>query len=363
MPLRSPVTVIVLVLLLYLAAVLASNDGDPLAFVRIGTRYSRNDPAGSQGYDGQFVYYIARHPAPRTVAGMLDNPPYRYQRILLPLLARGLSFGNPAALPWVLVAIGVISHAAGTWVVARLLAGYNVSRWYALVYGLWPGFLLAVRLDLPEPLAYALIGAAILIEKPRPWLGWVLYGLAAFAKEVALLFVAAQLLVYLRERRLREAAGLFGVGVLPFLVFQGWLWVVFGRLGIGSGGAMATGFEIVPFMGLLRVGAFSLGLLAVFALVYVPSVYFPALWGVWVSARRWLRGQTGLANAALLVNGLVIPFLPFSTVREPGGMFRFVGGLVLAVLLYAGRYRRRRVLRLSVFWLFLNAFVVAEWVG
>ncbi len=33
--------------------------------------------------------------------------------------------------------------------------------WYALIYGLWAGFTLAVRLDLPEPLAFALVAAAL----------------------------------------------------------------------------------------------------------------------------------------------------------------------------------------------------------
>ncbi|MFQ5616488.1 MAG: AZOBR_p60025 family cell surface glycopolymer formation protein [Anaerolineales bacterium] len=359
----GPAGITLLVMLLLVAWVITSEGGDPMALVQVGTQYSEGDPDGTQGYDGQFGYYIARDPNPKTVAPLIDNPPYRYQRILLPLLGRVLSFGNPAMIPWALAGIGVASHTAGTWVFVRLLEAYKVNRWYGLVYGLWAGFLLAVRLDLPEPLAYTLVGGAILLRKRNhPRAGWALYALALFAKEVTILFLAAQLLVDLWHRRWRDFFGLFAAGVVPFGVFQLWLWHTFGRPGIGSGGAMSTPFEWIPFWGLLRIGNFSVVLLLVFTLVFGPFVFYPALWGVWVSGRRWLRGQREFANAALLLNGAIIPFLPFSTIREPGGMLRLATGLVMATLLYAARYRSRRVLNYSVFWLFYNAIVVAEWV-
>jgi hypothetical protein len=47
---------------LYAFALLGSANGDPLIFVRMGTRYANQDPHGSNGYDGQFYYYIAAAP-------------------------------------------------------------------------------------------------------------------------------------------------------------------------------------------------------------------------------------------------------------------------------------------------------------
>lgn len=357
--LLSPAGITLLISALVLAIVIIGAGGDALELARIGTQYSQGDPEGTQGYDGQFVYYIARDLQPENVAPLLDNPAYRYQRILLPLLARVFSLGSSAALPWVIAAIGLISHTAGTWLVSKLLASWGVNRWYALVYGLWVGFLLALRLDLPEPLAYGLVAAAIFAqEREKPRLSWLLFGFALFAKEVTILFAAAQVLLDLSQKRWRHVIGMGLVGFLPFMLFQTWLWEVFGQVGINSGGAMSTPFEIIPFMGIFRIGPFSIVLMVAILVIYAPFVIWPAVWGLWASYRRWLAGQRKGVILFLVLNAGVIPFLPFSTFREPGGTLRFICGLVLAVLLFAGKYRLKRVLNYSWFWLVLNVILL-----
>ena len=55
---------------------------DPVGLAQVGTQYSQGDSEGTQGYDGQFAYYIALSPDPEDVAPKLDVPGYRYQRIL-----------------------------------------------------------------------------------------------------------------------------------------------------------------------------------------------------------------------------------------------------------------------------------------
>ncbi|MBW8011439.1 MAG: hypothetical protein FVQ83_09395 [Chloroflexi bacterium] len=355
----SPQGLTLLASVLLLVVVIMGAGGDPLELARLGTQYSQGDPEGTQGYDGQFVYYIARDLQPDNVAPLLDNPAYRYQRILLPLLGRVISLGNLNALPWVLAAIGIISHTTGTWLVSQLLTSWGVNRWYALVYGLWVGFLLAVRLDLPEPLAYGLVAAAILArERQKPRLSWLLYGFAFFAKEVTIIFAAAQILLDLSQKRWRQVIGLSLVGLLPFMLFQVWLWQVFGKWGINSGGAMSTSFELIPFRGIFLIGRYSITLLIAILVVYTPFVIWPALWGIWASARRWLVGQREGVILFLMLNAIVIPFLPFSTFREPGGTLRFTCGLVLAVLLFAGKYRLTHVLNFSWFWLVLNVILL-----
>jgi len=335
--------------------------GDPMVLVRVGGHYARGEPITdeNQGYDGQFVYYIARDLQPQRVSPHLDVPAYRYQRILLPLLARALSLGNIDLLPWALAALGVLSVAAGTWVVSELLDGWGINRWYALVYGTWAGFLLAVVVDLPEPLAYGLAAGGLLaLEREHRLAGWVLLGLSVFAKETTALFVAAVMLTYLVQRRWTDLVASGLVGALPYALFQAWLWWVFGQPGVGSGGAMATPFEIVPFMGLLRIGQYSLVYLLAMALVFVPAVVLPCLWGLWKAGRSLLAGETGWVVTVLLVNALVIPFTPFSTFRETGGMLRFACGLVMGVLFYAARYHQRRVLNYTPLWIVLNVFLL-----
>jgi hypothetical protein len=355
----SPAFVVLLMAILLVATAIALAGGDSLALARLGTRFSQADPQGSEGYDGQFVYYIALHPSPRAVAAYLDVPAYRYQRILLPLLTRMLALGSPALVPWILPLIGILALTIGTWALSELLVGWGTSRWYALVYGYWAGFSLALVVDLPEPLAYGLVVCGILaLERNRNWLGWCLLGLAVFARETTLLFVVAALAAYLSQGNFRQSVGLSIVALVPFMFFQAWLWVVFGQPGLASGGAMATPFELIPYMGLLRIGQVSMVYLLAMFIVFVPTVVLPSLWGVYSSALGWLKGEKNLIVAALFVNSLVIAFTPFSTFRETGGIIRFATGLVLAVLLFAGRYRQRRVLNYSLFWVVLNVFLI-----
>ncbi len=357
--LLSPAVLVFVIAALIVAGVTLHAGGDPLVLARLGTRFSQGDPSGTEGYDGQFVYYIAIHPDPALVAPFLDVPAYRYQRILLPVLAHLLSFGNPSAVPWVLVIIEILALAAGTWIVGALLSGWGASRWYALVYGLYAGYLLAVLVDLPEPLAYGLVAGGIAaLESRHNVLGWFLLGLSVFAKEVTILFVGAAIFAYLAQKRPREAFWLALIGILPYLVFQVWLWKVFGQPGIGSGGAMATQFEWIPYMGLWRIGQFSLVYLAAMSIVFVPAVVLPSLWGIWKSVRTWFLGEKNLIVSGLFLNSLIIAFTPFSTFRETGGILRLACGLVLAVVLFAGRYQQKRVLNYSLLWLVLILFVI-----
>lgn len=360
----SPAGITLLVTGLVISLVITSADGDALALARIGTQFSEGNPEGTEGYDGQFVYYIAQELDPQKVAARLDTPAYRYQRILLPLAARIISIGNVQILPWALAVIGLISHTLGTWVVTRLLVGWGVSRWYGLVYGLWVGFVMSVRFDLPEPLAYGLVALAILfIQRDKKTLGWGLFGLALFAKEVTILFVAAQLLADVLEKRWKDVLGLGLLALAPFALFQVWLWRMFGQPGINSGGAMATPFELIPFNGLFRVAPFSREYFIVLLVIYTPFIIFPALWGIWSSIRRWLVGKEhSVINFGLMLNAIIIPFIPFSTYREPAGMLRFSSGLVLGVLLYAGKHRIKRVLNYSVFWIVLNIVILNEFI-
>jgi hypothetical protein len=339
--------------------VLSSAGGDPLSLARLGTRYSQGDPGGTEGYDGQFVYYIAKEPNPVLVAPSLDVAPYRYQRILLPLLARGIALGNPEWIPWTIPLVSLTAHMIGTWVLGLLIISAGVGVRYAVVYGLWAGFTLAFRLDLPEPLAYALVILAIFSERKgwRAW-SWVFYGLAFFAKEVTGVFVVAQLIDYARRREWRLAAGLAGVAILPYLIFQAWLWQVFGAPGIGSGGANSTPFEIVPLLGFFRIAGSDLRVFLVFLLIFGPFILAPAIWGVWRGIRDTRVQKIGQYSLFLLLNSALILFLPFSTFREPGGLLRFSCGLLLAFLLYCSSRQNARLLNYSLFSFALNVFLI-----
>lgn len=354
----APALATLFLLGLYVAFVIYQAGGDPLALARVGTYYRDGNPQGSEGYDGQFVIYIAQNPRPDVVAPHLDVPAYRYQRILLPLLARLLAFGKSGMIPWALAVLGVLTHSLGTWAVAILLRRWQINPWYALIYGLWIGFVLAVRLDLPEPLAYGLVSASLLAyDARRHSLAWFLMSLALFAKEVVLPFAIALGLIYLWRRDWRRALGLGFVAGLPFVLFQICLWRVFGQPGLGSGGAYATHFEWIPFMGLIRVGCYDRRLLLMYLAVFGPFILAPTIWGFIAAVRRTIDGNFSLWTLNLILISLSVAILPFSTFSEPGGLLRYACSLILAGLLFISNYRIRWALRLTPLWLVMNTLL------
>ncbi len=352
--LLRPWIVVLLAHLVYVGAVLAKNGGDPMSLVKVGDTVCT-------GYDGQFTYFIALDPAPAVAASHLDVPAYRYQRILLPLLARLLAFGRPNLIPWTILLINLAAQTMGTAVVALLLRDLKVSQWIALVYGLWPGLMVSVRTEIAEPLSYGLIAAAYLADRrERVWPSALLFGLGTFAKETALLFVAAQLAGSIFNLEFRRLPPLIALVVLPFALWQFLLWRTFGALGLGSGGCLGTPFEIIPFMGVWRIAMISLPAFFLFSLFLFPWFIFPSVWGIVASAGEVLRRNRHPYVWALGANAALIPFTPFSTFREPVAMLRFGTGLVLATILFGGLVKSRRVLNYSWLWLAMIVFLIKD---
>ena len=338
---------------------LADSAWDPAQLAEPGTRYTRLDPQGTEGYDGQFTYMMAMELDPGEVAVHLDRPAYRYQRILLPWLARSLAAGNADVVPWMLLLLGTVAAGAGTAAVAQWMLDHGQWEGYALGYGLWVGVVASVGLFLHEALAYSLVALGWLALR-RSRIGWAAaaLSLSLFAKETTLPFVLAALTMShasLVERRARIA---IGAGLAAFAVWQLWLWQAFGEPGIGSGGAMSTPFEFIPLMGFVRIGLVSPAALALFLLIFGPMVLVPAAWGIWASLRRLMMSKLQPEAWALLLNAAVVLLVPFSTAREPLGLVRLATGLVLAVLLFAAVHGLRRILNYTLFWTPMLALLI-----
>jgi hypothetical protein len=363
-----PWTLVTGLCLLYCLAVIVVNQGDPLALVTLGTQFSQGiskDAGGTEGYDGQFVYYIARDPS--AAAQYLDVPAYRFQRILLPMAARVLALAQAALIPWALLVINLAALAIGTALVEHFLAQHKQSRWYALAYGLTLGAFGSVRLSLPEPLTYALVLVGIWLMGRDRWLwGGVCFALAALAKETALFFVAGYGLYFLVQRRWAQAILFGAVASIPFLIWQAVLVQHFGTLGIGAGGAQATSFEVIPFAGVIRIVTdvrpeARIGIALILAPVLIPFVLIPTVWGLWRCWRE--RGRWTVYTYLLFATAGIMPFVPFSTYREPIGILRFIVGLQISVILYAAAGGQARVLRNSTIWVVTTLFVFALFPG
>lgn len=356
--------VIVTVIALIYALFIVQRAQTPLALVTIGAQFSPSEaqPGQPEGYDGQFVYFIARDPATadRLIAAGGDFPAYRYQRILLPALSWLLPFGE-AAIPWELLAINLIALGMGTWALEGLLIRRGASRWIALGYGLSVAALGSTRLTLTEPLAYGLVLIALwLADQDRPpWQVALIFAFAALAKETALIFAAGYALYWLLQRQLGRAVLVGLIAIVPFSAIQVGLYARFGAFGVGSGGLLATPFEIVPWMGVIRI--LTEGGPAIFVALMaflLPFVILPTVWSLWRVGRDLQQGTITLWTVLLGINALVLLFVPFSTYREPLGIFRFIAGLQISLIIYAAERKARRPLRYSTLWAMTTLIVI-----
>ncbi|HNB50603.1 MAG TPA: hypothetical protein PK530_01600 [Anaerolineales bacterium] len=362
--LLSPTFFVALFLIVALGYTLAMSGGDPRVFATIGAGFQNGVPVdeADQGYDGQFAYFIALDPNPAHLTGKLDIPAYRYQRILYPLTARLLGLGQAALIPWTLVLVNVLAHVGATALLEQWLIAQKISRWYALIYAFWAG-LIPLKSDLTEPLCYALIVAAFWVQQKgaqrlvnQVWAA-MLTGLALFAKEAALFFLAAQVASAVFQRDGKRAT-LFAAPLLPFIAFQLYLYRTFGTIGLTSGGFMATGFEFIPYMGLWRIAEVSMVVFIVFCVLFLPMLVLPNLWGIVASVKRlWTRDFSPVVWA-LAANAAILPFTPFSTFREPFGMVRFMDGFVLATIFFGAHTRSKRVLNYAIFWIAALVLVI-----
>lgn len=353
----NPAFVTLLFIVAVAGIVILQAKGDPLALARIGTKFSEGNTNGTEGYDGQFVYFMAKDLNPSRIKKYLDVPAYRYQRVLLPLLAHIISMGNIKIIPWMILIINIVFHTSATWVLGQIFSGWGNNRWYAVVYGCWVGFSLAIRLDLSEPVAFGLIVFAFYtFSKNKPVITWILLGLSLFAKEVTIVFVMAFLITEIYKKRWRKVIGIFLISIIPYAIFQIWLWKQYGQFGIGSGGAMATPFEIIPYMGILRIGKYSVFYLVMMMIVFGPAVILPSIWGIVISIKKWIKNEVNIFSLALFINCLAIMFMPFSTFRETGGLLRYANGLVLSLTLFAAYHRLQKILNYTFFWLIFNIF-------
>lgn len=348
---------ILIAYLLLAALVLRYYHGDLRGFSVIGAPFitqSARSPAiqldppldisgNGVGYDGQFAYYIALDPL--NARYYLDNPPYRYTRILYPLLAWLTARGQPAAVPFTLVLINLAAALGGTLAVAAWCRSHRRPAWWALVYGLNLGQLMAFARNLTEVLAYALVAGAVYCFdcRPRPrWTAAILFGLAGLARETTLLFAvlySLRLLVAAWPSSLARwrAAGRFGALALgPALL---WQVVLYGWLG-SSGLTAGPGFAGLPLGGLLPLYPFAGSVLLVLVVLLPPAFLclaatLRALWRE-PTTRRRVEGWTLLLHLLVFVLLMPSPSLVdlYSAARVG------LGGVLAAV--YAAAHFRQR---------------------
>lgn len=202
----------------------------------LARKYEPGFPAASQiGYDGQFYYAIAHDPLARDPAiyGKLDSPSYRYQRILLPLLARILTFGNLRYLTEALFAanlLGLLLGVTAIFFLCRMETGWKAAC--AIGFLIEPGLLSSLVHALPDALSLSLaVFGLFLWRSSRPRLSVFFWVAAALAKETTLLISLGTLLWEMIQARKLKKDILMRTVLLVLPVF---LWHGVLRLRLGA---------------------------------------------------------------------------------------------------------------------------------
>lgn len=306
---------------------LALHGWNPLWFVWIGERWADLKPRGRIGYDGQFVYYIARDGW--AAVPHLDNAPYRFQRILYPMATRLLSGGAPAAMPWAMLAINAVANIVTTLLLARWLAARAVSPWYALAFAFWVGNLMSYSRDLTEPLACALAAGGVLAWLSERRLAAIaLLALATLTRETTAVFIGALAIAELLHWQWRRVAVL-AAALLPMLAWQVYLQQQFGVAPASSASRML----LLPATANFTRLSLEPGRLSALFFIGLPMLALTPLVARWLV--RLPRDPITWLVALHFAFALLLPPFSHSHVLLAG---RLISGLVLALVLALPHY-------------------------
>jgi len=189
----------------------------------------------SNGYDGQFFYYMTFDPflvtfrdQPSRYGEYIDFPPYRYGRIGFSLLTRLFAAGDPVRYPVTMVTLLVVALGLCATLLAAIAHRHGFSLWWGFLILFIPGFWQCAEGTLPEPLAAAFFLAAYWCLLHRRW--WVcgaLLGVCMLMRETSggLVLAAAAGLLLTGKRREGAIVTLMAFG--PIVLWKGFVGTVF----------------------------------------------------------------------------------------------------------------------------------------
>lgn len=336
-PWLRPSIVTAMIYILFLGLLTLIHHYNILTFIHQGTIFTMHDPKGSAGYDGQFYYYLARDPG--HAYEFMDNAPYRYQRIIYPMLVRLLSLGQVALIPYMLLLVNGFSIVLSVELIAQLLAKRGLSPWYSLALGLYFGQATALVFDTAEPFTYLLICIGIwLVARDRRTLGALFMGLAVLSRETAILFPLGYTLYALWHRRWRDVISFVILSLVPLPIWYLILWKIFGNSGL----SYAPPFEHIPFGGLFTFWSQPTLLWSLFAMMGIPTL------GNWLfSFRAIIQRRWDHTLAIWLMHLVLVTFMAAASYQEFASCGRLSTGLILATLLYGLYNGDRTLLRAS----------------
>jgi hypothetical protein len=284
----------------------AAADGDLGHFVYLGEVYADDaDPPDlpqveGTGYDGQFFWRFGNDPFDHDTAPdegvQLDNH-FRSQRLGFPVLAWILTAGGRNDVNLALISINVLALGALAFLGALEARRVGRTGWLGLSVASVPAFVYSLSRDLSEPLACALLLAAVLALRRERW-GWATaaFSVAVLTREQIVVVVGVYGLFRLWQL-LRDRSGP-GLPDLPWLVpavcflsLQAAVWSVTDAVPLQeSGGSNST----LPFADLVPVvGDWA---------AWLPGISWPSVAGIPIPVvMEQVRALPELALMVLLV--------------------------------------------------------------
>jgi hypothetical protein len=361
----SPWVIAAIVASFYLLLMLPGLVSNPYQFINIGRQYHTKGTSSAAikharpiddriGYDGQFYYFLAVDP--KHGRDYMDYPGVIYSRIGYPMTARALSGGNATVIPYMMVLVNILAAVGGTLAIAFFLKRRGLPPAYALLYGLFPGLVLAVLRDLTEPLAFGLAAAGLLTFNPRSkrrLLGSAaLFAYAMLTRETVALFPAILALGLLlgagtaargRERlkwgNLVRAIAFAEIAFAPLFIWRHLLTTVVipnttiqeALVGtehhVVSGPAGAALTALVPFHAIAHQWPWNGEDVTNLLTTVLPALIWAAVAVALLRRRLTLEPWFVLANVAVFV-----VFLPTPIAVDYGSLSRASIGILLAAL-------------------------------
>lgn len=207
----------------------------------------------SGGYDGQFYAQIATDPSLKNsqFEDAIDEPAYRSRRILLPLIAHLMAFGNPTASIWIYCSINIVCwylFALLVWQILKVRSPHDFAKWAACVLSM--GVMDSVKYSLTDLPSILVVLFAIRIVEKRQLGAAGLFLSSIFLKETNILSGIAMIRVR-RRLHLEWKNLLFWACTAFFTLVSFFLWYRYVNSIFGTFAGVNGNFDW-PFSSMVR---------------------------------------------------------------------------------------------------------------
>jgi len=321
------------------------------------------------GYDGVWFYRLAINPFTSVQAAhgiRIDNPAYRQQRVMYPLIVWLLSLVNVTWIPWLLVIVNILAAAAMAAFAGAFARRFGLNALWGVIVPLYPGFVLTLSRDLAEIVTAAFaMGAIWAIASRRNTTAAILLTCAVLTRETTLLLAFALAAAWLIERVLhrerRIAAITFSV---PIAVYAVWQVILAFRWGVSPlrAGAPDRALPFVEFAQFLAAASFRRNHQE--RLYFLESIFLAAV--VIAIVLVWRRSRAPLEwRLAWLGYLAIFSILPHTIWIEDYGFLRIFADLFLvsaALIIPSFSAARWFTLLISAsLWYYLAKHLVLAW--